>query len=67
MSIKISGTYRMREKDGTEKVLACVFTDAVEPNGVVPDEGEFSKIAEEAVEQTKDRTDIDGVIFIPSR
>lgn len=65
MAMKISGTYRTREKDGTQKVLARVFTDAVKANGVVPDEVAFSNVAEDAVEQTKDRNDIDGVIFFP--
>jgi hypothetical protein len=63
--IKVRGTVLVVERDGTWRRLARVSTDAVKPNGQIPDEDEFKDACDKAIVATKGMTDIDGIQLDP--
>lgn len=58
------GSVGIYPQDGTDKLLAQVFTDAIDPNGTINDDDAFNRVSNKAMAQTKDRKDIDGLIFL---
>ena len=62
--VRLGGTVLSIEDDGTIKTLRKVFTDAVLPDAVVPDEGKLQAALKVAIELTKDDP-FDGITLEP--